>query len=231
MFEQKTKLVFVVLAILLLMGGCRGHQFDWKQTLAITVETPSGSRTAAADQFIAAKYYNRPVFASTTTLEWEHRGDPVILDLGGGNVLFVIQSSLTALRVYQDLGSHLQVFQALTGNVPVEPRVMDHTDSSAMSALHLFRFKDLTDPSSIERVDPNDLGASFGPGVALTEITFSVRSAEIEPPIGRAPEFLSGRADAVLPWLAAHQTYLRLPRAGKPGLGFFPDDLRSGIVD
>ena len=223
-------MLICVMGLVLLLGACKPIKFDWKQSLAIWVDTPSGTMTAVADQFIAAKYYTRPVFATTTTLEMEHRGDPVILDLGGGNILFVIQSKYAALSVYRDMGSRRQIFEALTATPPTQPRIIDHTDPNATRAFHFFRFKDLADPSSIERVDPNDLAASFGPGFTLTKILFSAR-ADITPDIGRAPEVLTGQVDKILPWLAAHQTYLKLPRPGKPGLGFYPDDLRSGLIE
>ena len=38
----------------------------------------------------------------------------------------------------------------------------------------LLRFGDLADPKSVARVDPNDLAASFGPGVKLVRATIEI---------------------------------------------------------
>ena len=38
----------------------------------------------------------------------------------------------------------------------------------------LVRFRDINDPKTVERVDPNDLAASFGPGVYLKRATVEI---------------------------------------------------------
>jgi hypothetical protein len=40
-------------------------------------------------------------------------------------------------------------------------------------------FRDIGDPSSVERVEPTDLAAAFGPGYALRRITVQVTDAEV----------------------------------------------------
>jgi hypothetical protein len=38
----------------------------------------------------------------------------------------------------------------------------------------LVRFRDIADPKTVERVDPNDLAASFGPGVKFSRATIEI---------------------------------------------------------
>jgi hypothetical protein len=54
------------------------------------------------------------------------------------------------------------------------------------------KFRDLNDPTSVEVVDPNDLAASFGPGVKLVEATIAV-----------TPDAVTDGIDSRLPWLKA----------------------------
>lgn len=223
-------MLLCAMGLLFLLGACnRPHKYDWKQTVTITVETPSGTKTASADQYISAKLYDRPMFATTTTLEREHRGDPVILDLGAGNVLFAVQSLSFVISQFSDKDGWRQPYEAATSSPPMEPREVDVP--RLPQSIHFFRFKDLADPSSIERVNPNDLAASFGAGFALTEVVVSARAAKIEPAIGRAPELLTGQIDDVLPWLAEYPFRMKLPLPEWPTFGITPLNLRSGLIN
>jgi hypothetical protein len=55
----------------------------------------------------------------------------------------------------------------------------------------LVTFTDITDPTTVTRVDPANLSATFGPGVSLTSVTLAVT----EDPV------TEGRVEAVLGWL------------------------------
>lgn len=213
----------------LLLGCEKSTPFEWRQTLWITVETPSGPVTASADQLVAAKFYSRPPLGTSTQVTRNHRGDPVFLDLGGGDVLFAVQTAYLGEMLFLDIGSRFQQFKAFTADPPLDPRPVDLSVDRVARQLHFFRFADLADPSSVEWVDPDDLAASFGPGFALTSIEFSIVAAEISPAIGRVPEALSGEIDVLLPWLSDHAGALRLTRPGQSDLMISPLGLRAGI--
>ena len=55
----------------------------------------------------------------------------------------------------------------------------------------LVRFRDINDPTTVERVDPNDLAASFGPGVYLKRATIEITRDPVTTGI-----------DAKVPWLS-----------------------------
>lgn len=65
----------------------------------------------------------------------------------------------------------------------------------------LVRFKDINDPRSVERVDPNDLAASFGPSVRLVGVTIEVVDNRvpitmgIEKLLAWLPEYYDRRLD------------------------------------
>jgi len=62
----------------------------------------------------------------------------------------------------------------------------------------LVTFTDINDPASVQRVDPDDLVAHFGPGVKLKTITLEITD---EPVTG-------GQIEKVLGWLKTHAGYL-----------------------
>ena len=58
----------------------------------------------------------------------------------------------------------------------------------------LVTFGDITDPTSVQRVDPTDLAASFGPSVDLKAVTLEITDEPVT----------VGRVDAVLGWLGPY---------------------------
>jgi hypothetical protein len=64
----------------------------------------------------------------------------------------------------------------------------------------LVTFGDISDPTSVARVDPKDLEASFGPGVSLNSMTLEITDGPVT----------EGRVEAVLAWLGPYP---------EPGLG------------
>jgi hypothetical protein len=55
----------------------------------------------------------------------------------------------------------------------------------------LVTFADIADPTSVARVDPNDLATSFGEGVRLKAVTLEITRVEVT----------EGVVEGVLPWL------------------------------
>jgi hypothetical protein len=80
----------------------------------------------------------------------------------------------------------------------------------------LVRFRDIDDPRSIERVDPDNLAKSFGPDVELTRATIEIVPSGIWPFdlwSGETPRWLFGAPvtrgiEAQLPWLSTQRGYL-----------------------
>ena len=64
--------------------------------------------------------------------------------------------------------------------------------------LFLIRFRDFSDPSTVERVDPLNLEATYGPGVRLVRIRLETTSAPISRSMEPAPEWLRKEANLYL---------------------------------
>lgn len=54
----------------------------------------------------------------------------------------------------------------------------------------LVTFTDINDPTTVQRVDPKDLAATFGPGVSLKRITLEITDEKVT----------EGRVEAMLTW-------------------------------
>lgn len=196
-------LAFAVLGL----AGCDMLGFrnwSWHQKLTVTVETPEGPRSGSAVS--AAWVQMTPKWsgvgdsagASNSSLS----GEAVVVDLGQGRYLFAL------LKGYNEFTGRLAFFP-----LPQKPLNKDE-DAAVYDQLKALRattelpreltpllvtFTDINDPASVQRADPGDLAAHFGPGYALSSITLAITD-----------EWMTkGRVEAVLGWwgnLSAHRT-------------------------
>ena len=68
----------------------------------------------------------------------------------------------------------------------------------------LVRFGDLNNPMTIEKLDPLDLGKSFGPATKMNRATLEIVSSRIWPlnVLGISEEPITNHIEQRLPWLA-----------------------------
>ncbi|MCT4610373.1 MAG: hypothetical protein N4A70_14360 [Pelagimonas sp.] len=226
-------LCFALFCLGLISGCSKSELFSWRQTLTVVVNTPTGTKSGSADQLVRARFYLRSPLATTTEVEHQVLGDPLILDLGAGKILFAVQTRYLVERVFGDNLNRYEIYKAFVGDPPLQPRVIDFSNRSITENLHLFHFENPSDPSTIVRVDPSDFAASFGPGFTLQEARMSV--AGFEPPdwpkkIGGFFKPLTGQILTVLPWLNTHSEALTLERHGRSDLRLSPLDLIRGVI-
>ncbi|WP_206742029.1 hypothetical protein [Erythrobacter longus] len=99
-------------------------------------------------------------------------GEAVALDLPNGGTLFALLSGADGSSDHG--GQHVwhimrQIDDDLIELWPTAPKTSD--PRIAYPAPMLVTFDDLSDPTSVKRVDPDDLAASFGEGVSLSRVT------------------------------------------------------------
>jgi len=71
-------------------------------------------------------------------------------------------------------------------------RLKPKGDTPIESMPLLVRFRDPNDPKTVERVDPNDLAASFGAGVKLTRATVEITDDPLTTGIEKRLPWLAG---------------------------------------
>lgn len=156
----------------------------YRYRLTVEVETPEGLRTGSSVIEVETSESSFP----HSSVNHRVRGEAVAVDLPGGKTLFALLRSENdndwARRVMFMLAPEApegtaDPFQArlddmleLEGPIQVPrmwPPVAHLRQRSAYPMM--VTFGDLGDPTSVERVDPDDLAASFGGGVRLMRIT------------------------------------------------------------
>jgi hypothetical protein len=157
---------------------------------------------------------NRRLFGSLGGFGAEVRGQAVILDLDGRGSLFallrgsdVAEGKTHPMNVlfyaFPTLINRQDYLTALRKLKTLQPTADLPFDLLPM----LVRFRDLSDPASVEQVQPNDLAAAFGPGVQLKKATIAITDDPVTTGI-----------EHKLPWLAGPPIALagKTPRLGLP---------------
>lgn len=165
------------LALAALPIGCAGpfrHRYRFR--LAVEVDTPLGLRRGSGVIAVWATY-NMP--GSSERL-WGVEGEAVAVDLPGGQVLFAL---LKTNAIHNDMaGLSMTALDPAFKNDVVESAQRIGRGTGIVSPVAvapkdypmLVRFRDLSDPKSVEQVQPDALEKAFGSGVRLRRITVQV---------------------------------------------------------
>jgi hypothetical protein len=181
--------VFLGCVALAVLGGCRaGESPSYRYKLAVEVETPVGARSSYS--VIAVQFYG-PMkgFEALSGGSVRVRGQAVVLDLPNGKTLFVLLGSDASPdwagyahrrqfpKSTGDFATPVEYSKALVSNTAVFPvrRWVEMPNGSKRDDYPLIvTFKDINDPTSVQRVDPDDFTASVGKGYWLKAITVQV---------------------------------------------------------
>ena len=194
--QRMYRIFFVMILGLIgyLIAGDRSY--DWNQKLSLTINTPNGQIVGSTVQSIkwsGASPLARQALSSLSgrTGSFGLNGEAAVIELAPGRYLFALlrgtggfvgnpgENLAYALLEQRGQGGYVGTPEtiALVRNLaPGQPLPLP-PEASPM----LVTFADITDPASVQRVDPRDLDAAFG--------------------CAREP------AGLVLPWRAAGQVY------------------------
>jgi hypothetical protein len=138
------------------------------------------------------------------------RGEAVVVDLGPRGTLFALLKGDTDSRSGADY-ILLRAFNFPYGAMPSPVtyglsqlrQLSGKVDLPLTSLPLLVRFRDDNDPKSVERVDPADIGGSFGADVSLVRATIEIVPRGIWPlnELGITGAPLTTGIEQRLPWL------------------------------
>lgn len=192
MSVQSLSAYLMVAAVWLLAAcGVVGEEkpIGFRYRLTIEVETPEGLKTGSSVIEVAGTVAKPGTVIVTGPVRKRARGEAVAVDLPGGQTLFALLRSENEIdwatniiflhsAKYRGKDSFETTVREIRRNkrlrvLPPVKRVADgrmKRDGWPM----LVMFDDLSDPTSVRKVDPSDLGATFGEGVSLKRITAQV---------------------------------------------------------
>ena len=207
---MKRLVVFFALLSALTLSACK-REISWHQRLTLIVDTPQGEVSGASVTRVENVTNKGSLVlpeARGTRSHWT--GEAVAVEVLPGKWLFALLEGeggtdaghwvyaaydLNKARGPDGYPSY-EAAMAKLRKQPKEVPVPLPEDGLPV----LVTFGDISDPTSVARVDPKDLEASFGPGVSLNSMTLEITDGPVT----------EGRVEAVLAWLGPYP---------EPGLG------------
>lgn len=172
-------------AVVLLSAGCGvfSSNYHYRYRMTVEIDTPQGLKTGSAvhEQIVTKSNVNVGDISAKRGIYTQ--GEAVAVDLPGGQTLFaLIPDSELVQSVLDPAWQNDWVESARrikSGDTPDEPLAMTPGKPADQFARPigypmLVHFRDITDPGTVEEVDPANLHASFGPGVTIRRITVEI---------------------------------------------------------
>ncbi|WP_298305592.1 hypothetical protein [uncultured Erythrobacter sp.] len=203
-------LLGVLLSTFLASTGCSANDDppDYRYRLTVEVETPEGLKSGSSVLEVELMKVRPAMHPSGVGLSSQARGEAVAVDLPNGQTLYALLRSENKV----DWASNIVYVMA--------PRREESTPDEAMAERFdwirnnrevillpryklvakgtmrldgwpmLVTFDDISDPTSIKKVDPFNLAATFGEGVELKRITVQVTDDPVTTGIEQRLEWL-----------------------------------------
>lgn len=180
---------------------------DYRYRLTVEVDTPEGLKTGSSVIEVRQSMGRSAGSGYGKMIIRRIRGEAVAVDLPNGQTLFAL------LRSERDGQWASQVMQRLAPTIEGEPweEVFDNVllvegkvelpaqgwpeklpDPGFDGYPMMVTFGDVDDPTSVERVDPDDLTSSFGDGVSLKHVTVELTDEPVTTGIERRLGWLDG---------------------------------------
>ncbi|WP_156712004.1 twin-arginine translocation signal domain-containing protein [Nitratireductor arenosus] len=178
-----------LVAALLALAGCGWFAERWEWNQKLTVEVLVDGEIASGSAVSYVRWQEADALDNYSTA---YRGEATVVDLGERGVLFALIGEATkyvaGYTLHEELGERRSDYETLYPKVAGFRGVRE----VAREAYPLLvTFTDIADPTTVKRVDPDDLAATFGPGVALKRITLEITDEAVT----------EGEVEAVLGWL------------------------------
>lgn len=164
----------------------------YRYRMTVEVETPEGLKTGSSVIEVETRMETNPESPASQRINWRARGEAAIIDLEERGVLFALlrseddvdfASRIMFLLAPKGVDKNGDAFLGRFANMlemtePVELPATQEKINPPLAEMKgrpmLVTFGDLDDPTSVERVDPEDLSATFGEGVSLKRITVQI---------------------------------------------------------
>ncbi len=173
------------------VAGC-SDSYSWHQKLEVEVDTPEGVvRGASVVKVWWSTGSDINYFPGATNAQSSVSGEATVVEVAEGRYLFALLDGAQSLapKVFLDKKSRREGGVKLFGPMLQTTRKQITVPHSHYPTL--VTFSDINDPTSVQKVDPDNLAATFGPGVSLKRLTLEITDEPVT----------EGKIESVLEWL------------------------------
>ncbi len=187
------KLLFLLigLGIIFAIGVCILYCLPKVIKYRLTLEVEMNGTVQTGSGVIEERWYNQIYFKDLANgIPWvvHTRGEAVTVDLGSRGSLFALltgpeRKSRGSSQTYFSPDPQQVLLTQLSpvGQGRITPDILEQLSRRrdivkipVEGLPMLVRFRDISDPTSVEEVNPDDLAASFGPGIKLRGATIAI---------------------------------------------------------
>jgi len=168
---------------------------EWRQKTTVTIEVDGEIRSASSVVSLNVSY-GPALLPEIKPIQSRQRGEAVVLEVRAGEYLFALLVPADAMVSRYYIGELFGEATAFTRahflrRLPAKLQTMRASQELPKKLYPLLvSFDDIADPKTVRRVDPDDLAASFGAGVALQSISLEITDEKVT----------KGRIEQVLGW-------------------------------
>ncbi|MCQ9147740.1 hypothetical protein [Ochrobactrum sp. BTU2] len=178
-----------VAMLALALAGC-GNSYEWNQKVTVVVETPQGERSGSSVMHVTWSGGVPFIVGDARGGGYKLRGEAPAVDLGGGRYLFALLRGMEGLLHEVFVGGRGGMADARSSIAGATGR----QDVPARLYPMLVTFANVSNPTSVRRVDHDDLAAAFGLGYSLKAITLEITKDPVT----------AGPLEKLLGWLGPH---------------------------
>lgn len=171
-----------------LLSGCGlfgNPVYRFKMT--VEVETPDGLKRGASVYAVSATNYSPTIFPEARGRSREVVGEAVAVEVSPDKTLFALMKTVNGAGDDNLAYLSMVTLDPAYKNDWVESAqrissgdgIRSPADVAEGDYPLLVTFTDIDDPRSVQRVDPANLAASFGPGIRLKRITVEVTDDDV----------------------------------------------------
>lgn len=172
---------FAIFGGLLTTAACDIRSSEsYRYRVTVEVQTPQGVRSGSS--VWETKSWEGSGIPDTA-IRSKVSGEAVAVDLPGGTVFALLRGAdMNVDYASGVVAGHVRKYPPPGFSATKDWKEIDRAIAKQKPAFELYpdeypllvRFRDINDPASVEKVDPSNLAASFGPGVSLKRITIAV---------------------------------------------------------
>lgn len=174
------------------------NPYGWNQKLTVVIQTPDGVVTGSSVTQVTKIVSDGPfTLPQARGVQSELAGEAVVVEVLPGKYLFVLLKGVDnlAFRAFEDVipyrrGSEFARWARQIARHR-EPGIVPPANYPMM-----VMFEDISDPTSVRLVAPDDLVSAFGEGVRLQEMTLMITDEVSEQTISLVLEWLSESPEA-----------------------------------
>lgn len=217
---KKILLIGVLVLVGVSVAYCQHFWFPYTWHQKMTVEVELNDQVYSGSSVVQVRWHKNDPIGAVNGPAWLSgiRGEATVVEIPGRGLLFGLLNSPADSTYTANLATQVVTWRKGWPRGQEEFSRVKETRGQPLTVPpdrypFMVTFTDIADPKSVQKIDPHNLAATFGPGVSLKRITLEITDEPVT----------EGKIEHVLGWLD-DPTVMK-----NPGWKSLPYDARVAI--